>query len=99
MHARRHGFEFCNRPRLDHAYAYTLYLATLAPTTTKVDFHGGFHIKNITKNIKRKETKSTTICTLSKASVIHDGVSQIKILTESRLGNVINIENFVLYNF
>jgi hypothetical protein len=62
-----------------HTYIHTSYLATLAPTTTKVDFHGGVHIKNITKNIKRKETKSTTICTLSKATVNHDGVSQINI--------------------
>ena len=39
---------------------------------------GGVHIKNITKNIKRKKTKSTTICTLPKATVNHDGVSQNK---------------------
>ena len=65
--------------RVPRSPGYTLYLATLAPTTTKVDFHGGRPYKNITKNIKRKETKSTTTCTLSKATVKHDGVSQIKI--------------------
>jgi hypothetical protein len=43
---------------------------------------GGVHIKNITKNIKRKKTKSTTICTLPKATVNHDGVSQNKYMIQ-----------------
>ena len=29
-----------------HIYIYTLYLTTLAPTTTKVDLHGGRPYKN-----------------------------------------------------
>ena len=35
-------------------YVYTLYLATLAPTTTKVDFHGGRPYKKYYKEYKKE---------------------------------------------
>ena len=33
----------------------TLYLTTLAPTTTEVDFHGGASIKKYKKNLKGRK--------------------------------------------
>ena len=37
-----------------HIHTYTLYLTTLAPTTTKVDFHGGRRYKKYYKEYKKE---------------------------------------------
>ena len=37
-----------------YIYIYTLYLATLAPTTTKVGFHGGRRYKKYYKEYKKE---------------------------------------------
>jgi hypothetical protein len=37
-----------------YIHIYRLYLATLAPTTTKVDFHGGFPYKKYYKEYKKE---------------------------------------------
>ena len=39
----------------------TLYLMTLAPTTTKVDFHGGGIHKKIQEEYKRKKTRLLSV--------------------------------------
>jgi hypothetical protein len=39
---------------MTYIHTYTLYLATLAPTTTKVDFHGGRRYKKYYKEYKKE---------------------------------------------
>ena len=38
----------------EYIHTYTLYLTTLAPTTTKVDFHGGRPYKKYYKEYKKE---------------------------------------------
>jgi hypothetical protein len=45
---------FCSGLFFPHTHTHTLYLATLAPTTTKVDFHGGRRYKKYYKEYKKE---------------------------------------------